>query len=70
MVFLGDHQASPIITGPDASHDVPITIVAKNPAVLDRVASWGWTDGLKPAHAAPVWRMDQFRDHFLTAFAR
>jgi hypothetical protein len=36
--------------------------------VLDRVAGWGWTDGLRPAADAPVWRMDAFRDRFLTAF--
>ncbi len=70
LVFLGDHQPAPIITGDGASHDVPITIVAHDPAVLDRVADWGWTDGLKPAPTAPVWRMDTFRDKFLTAFSQ
>ncbi|BCJ52595.1 hypothetical protein Asp14428_40700 [Actinoplanes sp. NBRC 14428] len=68
MVFLGDHQPSPMVVGDTASHDVPITIVAKDRAVLDRVAGWNWTDGLRPAPAAPVWPMDQFRDRFLTAF--
>jgi hypothetical protein len=68
MVFLGDHQPAPLVTGPDASRDVPITIVAKDPKVLDQIASWGWTDGLKPAPGAPVWQMDSFRDRFLTAF--
>ena len=43
------------------------TIVAKDPKVLDRIAGWGWTDGLKPDPAAPVWRMDTFRDRFLAA---
>jgi hypothetical protein len=68
MVFLGDHQPAPLVTGPDASRDVPITIVAKDPKVLDQIAGWGWTDGLKPAPTAPVWKMDSFRDRFLTAF--
>lgn len=68
LVFLGDHQPAPIVVGDRASHDVPVTIVAHDPKVLDRVASWGWTDGLKPDPQAPVWRMDQFRDRFLTAF--
>lgn len=68
MVFLGDHQPAPIITGAKASRDVPVTIVAHDPAVLDRVADWGWSDGLRPAATAPVWRMDAFRDKFLTAF--
>jgi hypothetical protein len=68
MVFLGDHQPAPIITGESASRDVPVTIVAHDPAVLDRVANWGWSDGLRPAATAPVWRMDSFRDKFLAAF--
>ncbi len=67
LVLLGDHQP-PIITGPGASHDVPVTIVARDPAVLDRIAGWGWHDGLKPGPQAPVWPMDAFRDRFLTAF--
>lgn len=67
MIFLGDHQPSPVVTGDNASHDVPITIVAKDPAVISRIAGWGWTDGIKPAANAPVWPMNAFRDKFLTA---
>ncbi|UOX91289.1 sulfatase [Amycolatopsis sp. FBCC-B4732] len=69
LVFLGDHQP-PVVTPQGAVHDVPITIVAKDPKVLDRISGWGWTDGLHPAARAPVWKMDSFRDRFLTAFAR
>ncbi|MDW5326655.1 sulfatase-like hydrolase/transferase [Plantactinospora sp. KLBMP9567] len=68
VVFLGDHQPSPVVTGAGASRDVPITVVAHDPAVLDRISRWGWQDGLKPGPRAPVWRMDSFRDRFLTAF--
>jgi hypothetical protein len=68
LVFLGDHQPAPIVTGEGASRDVPITIVARDKAVLDRISGWGWQDGLKPGPSAPVWRMDAFRDRFLTAF--
>ncbi|GII25768.1 sulfatase [Planosporangium mesophilum] len=67
LVFLGDHQPA-VVTGEFASRDVPVTIVAKDPAVLDRISGWGWQDGLKPGPRAPVWRMDSFRDRFLTAF--
>jgi hypothetical protein len=67
LVFLGDHQPA-VVTGTGASRDVPITIVARDPAVLDRISGWGWQDGLKPDPQAPVWRMDAFRDRFLTAF--
>lgn len=69
VVFLGDHQPSPLITGPNPSRDVPIAILARDPAVIDRIADWGWQDGLRPGPQAPVWRMDAFRDRFLTAFS-
>jgi hypothetical protein len=68
LVFLGDHQPAPVVAGVDASHDVPITIVTRDQTVLDRVSGWGWQDGLRPGPKAPVWRMDAFRDRFLTAF--
>jgi hypothetical protein len=69
LVFLGDHQPAPLIAGEGASRDVPITIVARDRAVLDRISGWGWQDGLKPGPQAPVWPMSAFRDRFLTAFA-
>ncbi|MFC9424777.1 sulfatase [Streptomyces sp. NPDC056987] len=68
LVFLGDHQPNATVTGPGAGRDVPISIVARDPKVLDRVSDWGWQDGLKPGPDAPVWRMDTFRDRFLTAY--
>ncbi|MEU8817033.1 sulfatase-like hydrolase/transferase [Actinoplanes sp. NPDC048796] len=68
MVFLGDHQPSPIAAGANASHDVPITIVAKDPRVLDRITDWNWADGLRPRATTPVWPMNAFRDRFFTAF--
>ncbi|NUK00421.1 sulfatase [Streptomyces lunaelactis] len=68
LVFLGDHQPAPIVTGDDAGRDVPIAIVAHDPAVMERISGWGWHEGLKPGPKAPVWRMDTFRDRFLTAY--
>ena len=68
LVFFGDHQAASIVSGHDASHDVPVTIVARDPSVLDRISGWGWQDGLRPDPKAPVWGMDAFRDKFLGAF--
>ena len=68
LIFLGDHQPAPLITGQHADRDVPITIVARDPAVLDRISTWGWQDGLMPGPHAPVWPMNAFRDRFLTAF--
>jgi phosphatidylglycerophosphate synthase len=68
MVFLGDHQPGPSVSGQTEVRDVPVSIVAGDPAVLQSIDSWGWEDGLNPGPNAPVWRMDQFRDRFLTAF--
>jgi hypothetical protein len=68
FIFLGDHQPAAVVTGDNASRDVPISIITRDRAVLDRISGWGWQDGLKPGPQAPVWRMDTFRDRFLTAF--
>ena len=68
LVVFGDHQAKPTVSGQGAGHDVPISIIAHDPAVLARISEWGWQDGLKPGKRAPVARMDTFRDRFLTAF--
>ena len=68
LVVLGDHQPARIVTGEAAGHDVPISVVAHDPEVLERIAGWGWQDGLRPRPQAPVWPMDAFRDRFLTAF--
>lgn len=68
LVVVGDHQPWTIVSGLDASHDVPISIIAHDPAVLNRVAGWGWNDGLRPGRQAPVWPMSAVRDRFLSAF--
>ncbi|MEU9335832.1 CDP-alcohol phosphatidyltransferase [Streptomyces sp. NPDC048290] len=68
LVFLGDHQPLAKVTGPRASRDVPVSIVAKDPAVLAKISDWRWTDGLQPGGTTPVWKMSAFRDRFLRAY--
>jgi hypothetical protein len=68
VVMLGDHQPATVVSGQNASRDVPISIIAHDPAVLDKISSWGWQDGLRPDPTAPVSRMSTFRDRFLTAY--
>jgi phosphatidylglycerophosphate synthase len=68
LVVVGDHQPATIVTGQGASHDVPISVIAHDPNVLDPIARWGWQDGMRPSPQAPVWPMNAFRDRFLTAF--
>ncbi len=69
VVLLGDHQPASIVSGRGASHDVPISVIAHDPKVLDQISGWGWQDGMLPGAAAPVWPMSAFRDRFLGAFS-
>ncbi len=68
MIVLGDHQPLPVVSGQHSNHDVPISIIAHDPAVLKRIGGWGWGSGLRPSPQAPVWPMNAFRNRFLTAF--
>jgi phosphatidylglycerophosphate synthase len=68
VVVLGDHQPATLITGYGASHDVPISVIARDPKVMERTAGWRWQEGLRPGPRAPVWPMQAFRDRFLSAF--
>ena len=67
VVMLGDPQPATIVSGEDAGHDVPVAVIARDPAV-----SPGSTAGAGPRTAsepeAQVWRMDLFRDRFLAAY--
>jgi hypothetical protein len=68
VVLLGDHQPHSYVTGGDPDHGVPVSLLARDPAVLDRTDGWGWDEGLRPGPDAPVWRMDAFRDRFLRTY--
>ena len=68
LIVLGDHQPLPIVSGRNSNHDVPISIIAHDPKVLEQIGSWGWDPGLQPKPTAPVWPMSAFRNRFLTAF--
>jgi hypothetical protein len=68
LIVVGDHQPHAYVSGDRPGHDVPVSIIAHDPAVMSRIAGWGWQDGMRPASDAPVWRMDTFRDRFLMAY--
>jgi phosphatidylglycerophosphate synthase len=69
LLVLGDHQPHSYVTGPDPGHDVPVSVIARDPRVVRRVADWGWEPGIHPSPGAPVWPMDTVRDRFLDAFS-
>jgi hypothetical protein len=68
LILLGDEQPAAPISSAGANHQVPISIVARDPSVFRRIASWHWQDGLLPGPAAPLEPMNAFRNQFLSAF--
>lgn len=60
----------PYVTDNTENRDVPIHIIARDPAVMKAIESWQWSEGMLPANDAPVWRMDTIRDRFIEAFSR
>jgi phosphatidylglycerophosphate synthase len=69
LIFMGDHQPHTAVSGPGATHEVPISIVTRAPSVLRQMASWHWQNGLLPNLDAPVEPMDAFRNQFLNTFS-
>ena len=69
VMVLGDHPAAPFITGDSEDKQVPVHLLAHDPAVIEAVADWQWQPGLLPDDDAPVWRMDRLRDQFIEAFS-
>ena len=68
LVLLGDHQPATIVTGQGASHDVPISVIARDPKVHRPDRRMGLAGRPAAEPEAPVWPMSAFRDRFLTAF--
>jgi phosphatidylglycerophosphate synthase len=70
VLMLGDHQPHSYVTGDAPGHQVPVTILSRDPAVIDRVSGWDWQPGLRPLPDAPVWGMHSVRDQIFAAFSR
>lgn len=66
IIVAGDHQAAGFVAGSD-NMDVAVHMIGP-PQLLERIAHWGWSDGLIPASDSPVRRMDTFRNDFLAAY--
>ena len=67
LIVLGDHQPAQFVSEDD-SFAVPVHVIGP-PDLVDRVADWGWTEGMLPDPEAGVLRMDSFRNRFLDAFS-
>ena len=68
LIVVGDHQPAPLITGEGAGRDVPIHVIAGDPALLEPFRAWGLAAGMRPG-GAPLGRMDAVRDWLLATFS-
>ena len=67
-VLVGDHQPAANITGEGASWDVPVHIIARDPALLARFTAQGFHEGLEPPRV-PLGALHELTGMLLTAFA-
>ncbi|MEZ5492927.1 MAG: hypothetical protein R3F50_21835 [Gammaproteobacteria bacterium] len=70
ILLLGDHPPAPMVSGDPDGYQVPVHLLAHDPAVIEAIADWQWQPGLLPDAEAPVWRMDLLRNRFVEAFSR
>ena len=68
VIVAGDHQPHAFVGGVGENRDAPVTVIAQDADVIDRIEDWGWQPGLRPKPDAPVWRMDAFRNRFFEAY--
>ncbi len=68
LVVLGDHQPAQLLTGEGASADVPLHILSRDPALLDRLPASLFGPGMTPAPDRPALPMQAFRALMATAF--
>ena len=70
VLMLGDHQPHSYVTGTAPGRQVPVTLLTRDRAVVDRIGRWGWQPGLQPGPQAPTWGMHSLRDRIFGAFRR
>ena len=61
LVVLGDHQPAQLLTGPGASADAPVHVIADDPALLERLPEALFGPGMVPGADRPGLRMDGLR---------
>ncbi|HET8790969.1 MAG TPA: alkaline phosphatase [Modicisalibacter sp.] len=61
LIVLGDHQPAPLITGPDASRDVPIHVISADPKLIAPFIDAGFIAGAIPRAAPSTRRLDDWR---------
>lgn len=71
LIVLGDHQPAPLITGEDATWDVPVHVVSGDPALVQPFLDWGFSKGAWPEvdPGRTTLGVDYFRDWFVRAYS-
>lgn len=67
FLIIGDHQPAQIITGADASRAVPLHVIARDRAIVDRFRSRGFGAGLQPSPTEAEIPMNQMRNLLMEA---
>ncbi|HET6469014.1 MAG TPA: hypothetical protein VFG43_11625, partial [Geminicoccaceae bacterium] len=68
-IVVGDHEPAALISGEPDAREVPMHVIAGDPALLEPFLAWGFTPGLVPAATAPARPMEAFRAFFVAAFS-
>ena len=66
-VVIGDHQPVASVSGANASWDVPVHVVSRDAALLQRLQAAGFVPGLSPVDA-PIGVMHELTGVLLAAF--
>ena len=67
LILIGDHQPPAAVSGPGASWEVPVHVIASRPRVLEAMRAHGFRSGLTPAHPS-LTRMHELMPMMLDAF--
>jgi len=68
LIIVGDHQPPAAVSGATAPWDVPVHVIGRNSAVLDRLLAQGFRTGLTPARPS-IGPMHALVPMFLDAFS-
>jgi hypothetical protein len=62
FLIIGDHQPAAIITGSNASRAVPLHVLSRDRALIERFTALGFKNGLVPGKTDAEMPMDQMRE--------
>lgn len=69
FVILGDHQPAALVTGPDASRAVPVHVVSRDRALVERFVADGFDAGMTPSPQTAEPPMDGLRERLIRHFS-